>query len=148
MYFCQDTGKNVDSLALRLVLRHTPFFFGQFVGYFLSIWPTFARIQAKTLVRRLWNRLLVIHCSFLNILVVILRQFDVPLPRYRQKCWFAGFETEFTAYAVLFWALWWYFCINRTYHCQDMDATILLAPLKPFLPNFLKFFCTLVIILC
>ena len=67
---------------------------------------------------------------FKNILVVILHQSDMPLPKYRQKRCFTCFKTGFTAFAVLFWALWWLFCVNLMYCCQDTRKNFTSPPLK------------------
>ena len=70
--------------------------------YFGSIWCTVAKIQAKTLLRQFSNRIDGIRRSFLSTLVVILRQSDVPLPKYWLNRCFIGFETGFMAFAIHF----------------------------------------------
>ena len=79
MYLCQYTSENVASPYLKPVLQYLPFFFVHFGGYLALIGRTVAKIGAKTLLRRLWNRFYSIHRFFLGTLVVILRQSDVPL---------------------------------------------------------------------
>ena len=51
--------------------------------------------------RWLWNMFYRI-CFFKNHFGGFLRQLQIPLPRYGHKCLFASFETDFTAFAVLF----------------------------------------------
>ena len=85
-----------------MVLRHSPFFFLYFGGYFTTIGGTFAKIRAKTIINRLRNRFYSIWRSIFITLEVVLRRSDVTLPRYGQKCLFAGFEIAFMIFAVLF----------------------------------------------
>ena len=44
---------------------------------------------------------------------------NVPLPRFRQKRSFAGFKTGFTAFVLLFLALWRLFLVDQRFHCKD-----------------------------
>ena len=67
-YHCQEKAKNVFSPGLKLVLRHSLFFFNNFRGFF-----------------------------------VLIRGIVV---RYGHKSVFAGFETDFTAFVIIFLALW------------------------------------------
>ena len=70
---------------------------------------------------------------FFCTLVVNLRWLDVLLPRYGQKCFFANFKTGFLAFAVHFWALWWLFCVDRTYLCEYTYENVSLQTLKQVL---------------
>ena len=124
-YRCKDTGKNVALSPLKSVLRHSPFFFEHFGGYFPSIGHTVTNISATMLLLWLWNRFYCIRSSFLSILMVILRQSNVELSRYRWQCCFAGFETAFTVFAVLFWALCGYFASNEPTVARIRTKTLL-----------------------
>ena len=81
-YLCKDTGWNICSQALKSVLWNLQHFIEHFGGYFASIGSTFAKIRVETFFRRLWNQFYSICRYFLSILVAILRQSKVPLPRY------------------------------------------------------------------
>ena len=126
---CQNTVKNVSSPALKPVLIHSPFFFEHLGRYFVSIECTIANIRAKLFLGWLLNRFYGIHI-FLCALWCFFGQFDIPLPKYVQKRYFFTYEIVFTAVAVLFWALWWLFCIDRTYRCQDTGENVTLPDLK------------------
>ena len=115
-YCCQNTEKNLSLPALKPILWHLPFFFEHYGGYFASIWCTVAKIWAKTLLHRLWNRNDNIRHIFLHTLGLIC-QSNLTLPKYERKHCFATFEAGFTVFAILFWALWCLFCVNRTYRC-------------------------------
>ena len=117
-YCCQDTGGIVFLLVLKPVLPHSPLNFENFGGYFALFGRIVAKIPAKKFLCWLWNRICGIAASFW-VLVALLRQSAILLPRYRRKRFLAGFETGFTAFAAAFWALWWLFCVNRKYHCQN-----------------------------
>ena len=106
-YHCQDTGERVASPAFKPVFRHLPLFFEHFAGYFASIRRTFAKIQAKMLLHRLWNNFYGIFHKFLSTLVVVLCQSGIPLQRYEQKRFFADFESGFMVLIVFFWVIWW-----------------------------------------
>ena len=102
-YRFKDIDENVYLLACKPVLRNSPqFYFQNFGGYFESIEGTFALIRAKTFIRQLRNWFFGIYCFIFRTLEVTLSQWEVLLPRYRQKHSFAGFDTDFTAFAVLF----------------------------------------------
>ena len=49
-YSCKDSGNNVYSPALKLNLRHLPFYFQNIGSYFLSIGVTVAKIRAKLFI--------------------------------------------------------------------------------------------------
>ena len=100
-YHCQDTGKNIHFLALIPVLRHS-LFYQHFGGNFGSIYDTVARLQAKIFIHQYCNWFYGIRCSIFSTLEVIFSRSKVPLPRFGRKCSFVGFETSFTAFAVLF----------------------------------------------
>ena len=68
---------------------------------------------------RYWNRFFGIRCSIFSTLEVTLSRLEVLLPRYCWKCSFASFFTGFTAFSVLFLALWRLFWVDRSYHCKD-----------------------------
>ena len=89
------------------------------------------------LLRRLLNLLYGIRHSFLRTLVFFLRESGIPLPIYRQKRCFAGF---FTAFAVLFWALWWLFCVILIYRCQYTCENVISSALKTILRHSSFFF--------
>ena len=71
---------------------------------------------------------------------MILRQSNVPLPTYGRKHFFAGCETGFTAFVVLFWELWWLFCVDRTWFWQDNCQKICSPALKAVLRHLPFFF--------
>ena len=81
-------------------------------------------------LHRLWNWFYGIRSSFLSNLVVILCWSDVLWAKYRRKHFFAGFETRFTAFANLFLALLWLFCVDRRYCCQNTGENVSLPALK------------------
>ena len=90
---------------------------------FLALWRFFSvnqkhhcQIRAKMCVCRLWNWFYGIRRCFFSTLAVILRLLKVLLPKYGWKRVFAGFETGFTAFAVIFLALWRFFCVDLRYH--------------------------------
>ena len=47
----------------------------------------------------------------------------------RKSC-FAGFETGFTSFVVPLSGLWWLFCVNQMYRCQDTDKNVAMLSLK------------------
>ena len=49
---------------------------------------------------------------------------EVPLQRYWRKHSFAGFQTGFTSFAVLFLAPWRLFWVDRAYICQDTGDNV------------------------
>ena len=57
-------------------------------------------------------------------------QFDVRLPRYRQKRLFTGFQIRFTSFAVLFLEQWMLFCVNLRYGWQDKGEIVFWQALK------------------
>ena len=122
-YSCKDMEENVLT-PLKLILRHSRFLIEHFGAYFASIGGTVAMIRANTLLRRVLNRFYTVCRSFWSNFLVILRQSSIRLPRYRVKHCFTWFKIEFTAFAVLFGALWWIFCVNWTYRCQDTGENI------------------------
>ena len=73
---------------------------------------------------------------------------DVLLSKYEKKRCFGGFEIGFKAFVVLFWALWWLFCVNLTYRCKDMGKKVAFPALIPILGHLFIFLFTLVVILC
>ena len=132
-YRCQNTGENVDSPALKPVLRHSLFYFWHFVGYFEFIEGSVSKIQVKTFICQLLYRFYGIRYSIFSTLEIILSRSNLPLPRYRQKCSFAGFKTGFTAFAVLFLALWRSFLVNRRYLFPTYRRKRSFAAFKPVL---------------
>ena len=112
-------------------IRHS--IFNIFWGCFASIWCTVAKILAKTFIRGPWNRFYGNHRSFFSILEVVFCQSEVPLPRYGQKPLFAGFETDFTAIAVLFLQHSSMFCVNRMQRCKDTGENVYSPSFKPVL---------------
>ena len=80
-------------------------------------------------------------------LVALLRQLVVPFPRYGRKCFLAGFETGLTAFAAALWALWWLYCINRKYLCQDTSEKVSSLGFKLVFEHLQLFLGTLVAIL-
>ena len=140
MYCFQDTPENVFSLALKTVVWHLPFFFDNFGGFFALMRRTVAKKQVKTLLHWLWKQFYDIFSSFLSTLVVILCQMDVSLLKYGRMYCIAWFETCFTAFAVLFLALRWLFCVNPIYRCQDTHENVLSSTLKMVLRHLTFFF--------
>ena len=63
----------------------------------------------------------------------------VRLPRFVQKCLFAGFEMVFRAFGVLFLEHWMLFTVDWRYGCQDKGENINLPVLKLGL-RFLQFY--------
>ena len=49
-YICRDSGDNVYQPALKIGLRHSPFYFQNIGGYFTLLEGTFAKIRAKLLL--------------------------------------------------------------------------------------------------
>ena len=90
------------SPGLKLVLRHSLFYFNNFGGFFASIGGTIANIKSNTCVRRLLNWFYDIRCSLLTTLEDFLCRLEVPLQRYEPKRVIAGFETVFTSFAFFF----------------------------------------------
>ena len=127
----QNTGENVSSPALKLVLWHSPLIFENFGGNFALFGRIVAKTRAEKFICWLWNQFFSIRRSFLSTLVAILHQSNVPLQSYRQIRFVTGFEIGFTAFAALIWALWCKFFVNRTYCCQDTCLNISLWALKP-----------------
>ena len=142
-HFCEHIGGHFASIGRTVakvqaetffrVLRHSQLIFENYGGIFSSIGCTVALLQAETFIRGLLNRFQVIRHTFLNSMMAIFRQSDVPLPWYGWKRFLAGFETDFMAFAALFWALWWSICVDRMYRCQDMSGNIFSLALKPVL---------------
>ena len=97
-------------------------------------------MQPSTCVYRLYNRFYGICCSFFCTLEVILFQSEVPLQKYRRKCVFTSFETSFTAYSVLFLALWRFFYVDQRYFCQHTGINMCSLALKPVLRHLPFFF--------
>ena len=108
-YRCPDTGENVHLPAFKPVLLHSLFYFLYFWGYFKAIKSTFAKIQSKTFICGLLNRFYDICCWIFSTLEFIFSWLKVPLQKFVKKWSFNGFETSFTAFAVLFLALGGYF---------------------------------------
>ena len=92
--------------------------------FFASIEGIVAKIWAKTCVRSYWNRFYGIRHSIYSTFEVFLFRWEVMLPRYVQKRVYVGFETGFTAFAVLFLALWRLFCVDRRYCCQNIGENV------------------------
>ena len=112
-------ARKCSSLALKTVLRHLPFFFDHFTGYFASIRRIVAKIQAKTLLCQFWN---CFTAFFVNIWA-LWWLFCVNLTYH---CKDTG-ENVFSPYLKqvlwhwsFFWALWLVFCVNLMYCCQDV----------------------------
>ena len=79
------------------------------------------RYERKCFIAGLYNQFYNILCAFLSTLGTILRPLNMPLPRYGWKHVFASFITGFTAFGVLYWALWWLIMLNRTY-CWELTG--------------------------
>ena len=80
---------------------------------------------------------------FLCTLVDFLRLSDVLLTIYWRKRFYVGFENCFTAFAVLFEALRWGFCVNWMNCCQDTGENVSSPALKPVIqhsPFFFEYF--------
>ena len=106
----------------------------------MSIQSTVSKMWAKAFIHLLLNQFYGIRCFIFSTLEFILSGSKVLLPRYGQKRSFSGFETSFTAFAVLFLALLWLFCVNRIYHCQDVGESVYLPAFKQVLRHLLFFF--------
>ena len=111
-YRWQHTGGNVSLQGFKLVLQHLLHFFDHFSGYFVSIGRIFAKTCAKTYHCWLRNQFYyydiffehfggyfsLIGCTVAKILPIM---------------FFTAFERGFTAFAVLFWAIFVLFCIYQ-----------------------------------
>ena len=90
-----------------------------------------AKIPAKTIICRLFNRFYGNHYSIFSILVANFSQLKLPLPRYGRKGLFAGIKTGFTAFAVLFLVIWNLFLVNLLYRSQETSEKVHSLALKP-----------------
>ena len=140
-------GDNVSSWVLKQVLWHLLFIIEQFGRCFASIWRTVAKIRSKKFFAVFEIGFTAFDVHFFNTLVVVLRQFDVSLPWCKWKHFFDGFEISFTAFAVHLWALWWLFCVNGTYCCQDSSRNVSSPAINRFYENCFSFLSNLVVIL-
>ena len=111
-YDCQHAYKIFYLPALKSGLLHYPFYFYNIAGYLVSIWGTDAKIRAKCLLRRFWNRIYGITSFIFRTLEIILRLLELRLPGYEQIILFAGFEIMCTAVNVLFLQHWRLCCVD------------------------------------
>ena len=89
-----------------------------------SIKGIVAKIRAQTFILRLWNQFYSIHCSIFWTFECIFRRSNSPLPRYWWKSSISGFETGFTALAVLILELWRLLLVDWRYRCQDSGENV------------------------
>ena len=89
-----------------------------------------------------------ICCSIFSTFEGILSRSKVPLAWYGWKRSFSSFETNFTAFAVLFYHFWMLFFINQRYCCQDIGEHVHSPVLKLDLRHSLFYFYSLEVILC
>ena len=59
-----------------------------------------------------------------------MRQLEVRLSGYEEKCLFAGFEIGFTLFAILFFEHLRLFYVDLTYGCQDTCLNVSSLVLK------------------
>ena len=142
-YCCQNPRKKVHMPALKPVLRDQLFYFQHFGDYFESIEGTFIKMRIKTFIQQLLNQFYSIIFSSLEVILSILK---VLLPKYGQKCLFAIFQTDLTAFPVLFLTLWRLFCVDRRYSCNDRFEKFN-TPFKSLLRHSLFYFQHLEVIL-
>ena len=88
-------------------------------------------------ISRLSNRFYGIHFSIFSTLDVSFSLSKLPLPRYGRKRSFAGFQTSFMAFDVLFLALWSLVLVDRRYCCQDTGRNFHLPSFKTVLRHLL-----------
>ena len=81
-----------------------------------------------------------IRCSLFSTLEVILSLSNVRFPIYGQKRSCSGFETSFTAFDVLFLALWRLYWVDWRYCCQDTGKNVYAPALNPVLRISLFYF--------
>ena len=114
---------------------------------FFTIWMVFCvdrRYRCQNKAKNMYIPALkmfnCIRLSFFSTLKVFFHRSEVPLPTYGHKRMFTAFETGFTAFAVLFLALWRLFCVNRRYRCQDTGENGYSPDLKPVLRHWPFYF--------
>ena len=101
----------------------------------------------KRFIRRLWNRFYWISCSIFSTLEDNFSQSKVPFPRYERKGSFYSLETDFTAFIILFLALWRIFWVDRKYLCQDTNENVHFRLWIRFYSTCCSIFTTLEVIL-
>ena len=110
---------------LKWVLWHLKFYFYDIRCYFALIGGTVAKILVKTFIRRCWNLVYGIHPFIFRTFDVILRWFEVRLPRYVRKTLFMCFEMGFAVFKVLFLEHWMSFCVDWMYVLKILVKTFI-----------------------
>ena len=107
------------------------------------------KVREKTFLRGVWNQFYSIPPAFFEHFGGYLASIGRIVTKIQAiKIFFAGFETSYTVFADLFWALWWLFCVNQTYRWCSTGKNDFFLFLKQVLWHLLYFLSTLVAILC